>query len=107
MPMPISTQLVPSDNPTPVELEWLRALEDGYSLLNRDPDYDGSCPCFELSEPGLRVVGHCWRTRYKSCRCRFAGVHVWGPAWAGQRVKVLLDELGWCGWDLVLEGTQP
>jgi hypothetical protein len=118
MSTPRSTQLVPNNNPAevplkrrknvdPAQLIWLHALEDGHDLLKRDPEYDGSCPCFELSEPGLRVVGHCWRTRYEGCSCRFAGVHVWGPAWAAKRVKVLLDELGWCGWTLVREGAQP
>ena len=89
------------------ELDWLRDLQDGHALLGRDRDYDGSCPCFELEEPGLRVVAHCWRTCYEGCDCRYAGAHVWGPAWAAKRIKALLDDLEWCEWTVVREGPQP
>jgi hypothetical protein len=103
----VSQISVPDPSRSKPRLDWLRDLSDAHALLVRDPDYDGSCPCFEISEAGFKVVGHCWRTRYEGCSCRYAGVHVWGPAWAAAKIKALLDDLEWCDWTMVREGPRP
>ena len=89
--------------PTESMPAWLSAANDGASILNHDPGYDGCCPCFSIDEPDLKVAGHCWRTWYGDCGCEFAGVHVWGSAAAGERIVALLNEIGDCEWALVME----
>ena len=55
--------------------ERIGEAEDGYDILNLDPDFEGSCPCFWVRDGDAYMHGHCWRTCQE---CEYVGLHVHG-----------------------------
>jgi hypothetical protein len=49
---------------------------DVFPLPEWDDEWDGSCPCSDVTGRGFKIWLHCWRSACTSCR--FAGVHVSG-----------------------------
>ena len=58
-----------------------------FFILNKDPEYDGTCPCADFKLPEIYVSTHCWR---HACDiCEYSGLHIEGDCSKEKAVDIL------------------
>ena len=72
---------------------------DAYDVMDMDPGYEGSCPCFGPVEiDGTLIEGHCWRV---CTQCDGCGLHYEGDRKVAERLRPMFTALDWYGaWDI-------